>query len=164
MRLLTFSLCSMLLALSVRAVPPDSVDARREMIELDVIRDVVESRFGAPDKAIKQPSSPEKTASRLYFLTATPTRKWAENGRWKSLPESFHNSLRNLTIELFPAVEAQLVDRAIFRAKDGKEGWMYTVYVSKWISDTEVEVEQDLHRSPQHGSGTRETWIKSGES
>jgi hypothetical protein len=45
--------------------------------------------------------------------------------------------------------------------KDGKEGWMFSVYVSKWISDTEVEVDQDLHLKPQRGSGTKEIWIKS---
>jgi hypothetical protein len=53
------------------------------------------------------------------------------------------------------------VDRAVYNNADGKEGWMLTVFVSNWISDTEVEVIQELHRSPRLGGGTTELWIES---
>ena len=160
MRLLVFSICAISLAASVHAEPPNANDERRREIELEVVRYVVQSRFASSSKLLNGLPNPEKRPGRLYFLTTTPTRDWGKHGRWQRLPDSFHKSLNNLSVNLFPASEAQLVDRAVYRVKDGKEGWMYTVYVSKWISDTEVEVDQDLHRSPRLGSGTREIWIK----
>ena len=161
MRLAVFALCSIACVALLRGEAGPSNREGRDDIELEIVRDVIQSRFARSARPGKDRWHPEKDPARLYFLTTTPVRDWGGNGSWKSLPDSFHKSIENLAVEFLPASEAQLVDRAVYRMADGKRGWMLTVYVSSWISDTEAEVIQEMHRSPRLGSGTTESWIKS---
>lgn len=97
---------------------------------------------------------------RTYFITSTPINAWGEQGEWLTLPESLHVKLQRDSHLYLPAHEAMYRDGRVLVASNGKEAWMRWITITKWISDTEVEIETGIWCCPMGGGGSTEIWEK----
>ena len=96
-------------------------------------------------------------ASRIYFLTPTPRRRWS-GGTWQAFPADFHARISNLPHPYRPAREAFLWAHTVRSRRTLRQEWMSWVTVKKWISDTQAEVEVGVWCCPLGGGAGVEIW------
>ncbi len=97
---------------------------------------------------------------RIYFLTTTPMSKWGETGDWRPLPDSFMRSISTLKTKYRPANEAELKNGFVLEKNSAKESWMRWITIKRWISDTQVEVENGVWCCPLGGGASTITYEK----
>jgi hypothetical protein len=118
------------------------------------------SRFDTAVGSLVPPSDPKaraiqsEMAKRIYFLTTTPLDRWSEVGGWAELPRSFHHSIGHLKTKYGLASGAYLSDGRVLTKRNHAEAWMRWVTIKRWISDTEVEVEEGVWCCPLGGGAT----------
>lgn len=95
-----------------------------------------------------EPADPE----RICFLTITPQSLWNEQGDWRSFPSGELKRFPNTTGYL-PAEKAHLSDHKVLRNESNSEAWMHWISVRRWLSETEVEVEEGTWCCPLGGGG-----------
>lgn len=90
------------------------------------------------------------------FLTLTPSSQWYEEGGLKDIPEALRVALSKNSIQFRPASEAY-IEKGTGRVKEkasNAEGTLRWARIRRWISDTEVEVEDGQYKAPLGGGGT----------
>ena len=102
----------------------------------------------------------EPIPDRIYFLTTTPMVAWGEDGQWKDLPTEFTQPLQALKVTYRPASEAYLSEGHVLEKGTNAKAWMKWVSIKKWISDTEVEVEDGVWCCPLGGGASTATYKK----
>lgn len=132
---------------SATKATPNARSSIAELTERDaeIIRHVLRQHDDAP-------------GDRIYFLTTTPMDEWGENGDWMDLPRSFRDSITSLTVKYRPANEAYLKDGRVLEKGTDNEAWMRWITVKRWISDSEVEVEDGVWCCPLGGGASTVTY------
>lgn len=137
------------------AVESHAVSTLDELSERDA--DIIRYLLREDDKS-RHPQ--EGRSPRRYFLTTTPMEQWGEHGDWEPLPPSFAQTLPSLKAKYRPANEAFLENGCVFEKGSRKEAWMKWITVKRWITDTEVEVEEGVWRCPLGGGASTTTYEK----
>jgi len=96
---------------------------------------------------------------RIYFLTITPMDQWSDDGKWRDLPPEFHKRISDLAINYRPASQAHLRDGSVFERRTNATAWMQWITIKRWISPSEVEVEEGVWCCPL-GGGAHTTIYK----
>ncbi len=108
---------------------------------------------------LREHASP--SSDRIYFLTVTPMSEWKEGSQWQSLPESFHKRISDLPIKYGRASDATYgSDHRVRQASTKAKAWMQWVTIKKWLSDTEVQVEEGVWCCPLGGGASTTTYKK----
>ena len=68
--------------------------------------------------------------------------------------ERFHDAINNLQIKYRPASEAYLERSRVLVKNTNQPAWMRWITIKRWISDTEVEVEDGVWTAPLGGGAT----------
>ncbi len=97
---------------------------------------------------------------RIYFLTVTPIDDWGSNGDWIDLPSDFHARIFDLPIHFRPASGAYLHDGNVLVRQTNAAAWMEWITIKRWISDTEVEVEDGVWCCPLGGGQSTSIYEK----
>jgi hypothetical protein len=97
-----------------------------------------------------------------HFFTTTPRDEWGEKGDWKPLPRSFLNSLLPLKLKMKvrPADEAYLKDGEVREKGTDRRETMHWITVNRWLSPTEVEVEDGSWQSELGGGASTKIYEK----
>lgn len=98
------------------------------------------------------------TDARSYFLTPTPRDEWGDKGDWGDFSESFHDSIASLNVKYLFARDAYLKDGRVLEKGTDTTARMRWILIRRWISDTEVEVEDGAWCCPQGGGGSTATY------
>lgn len=91
--------------------------------------------------------------ARIYFITTTPMAQWGEGGKWETIPADEMNSFPN-TAGYRPANEAHFKDGHVLENGTDAKAWMQWISVKRWISETEVEVEEGVWCCPLGGGAS----------
>lgn len=101
----------------------------------------------------------EPTPDRIYFITTTPMSKWGETGDWSTIPADQMKQFPNAA-KYRPASEAHLKDGSVLEKGTDASAWMKWISVKRWISDTEVEVEEGVWCCPLGGGASTTIYEK----
>lgn len=88
------------------------------------------------------------------FLTLTPMFQWGETGEWQDIPEPLRDALIKDSIEYRPANAAYLEKGRVMEKTSKSSGRMRWVTIRRWISETEVEIEEGVWTAPLGGGGS----------
>jgi hypothetical protein len=97
---------------------------------------------------------------RTYFITCTPMNAWGDLGDWITLPESLHVKVQRNSHLYLPAHEAMFREGHVLDVSTSQKAWMRWITITKWISDSEVEIETGIWSCPLGGGGRTEIWEK----
>lgn len=95
---------------------------------------------------------------RIYFLTPTPRDEWGDKGDWSDFSESFHDSIATLNVKYRFAHDAYLKDGSVLEKGTNTRAWMRWIVIRRWISDTEMEVEDGVWCCSLGGGGSTATY------
>ena len=95
---------------------------------------------------------------RLYFLTVTPMSDWGEGSDWSDLPQFLIDHVSPSGNKYRPASGALLKDGSVVERGTNKKAWMKWITIKRWISDTEVEIEQGVWCCPMGGGAMTVTY------
>jgi hypothetical protein len=95
----------------------------------------------------------EPIPNRIYFITTTPKSEWGESGNWQTIPADDMKSFPEAALYR-PASEAHLKDHRVLENGSDAEAWMHWISVKRWLSDTEVEVEEGVWCCPLGGGAS----------
>ncbi|WP_146523606.1 hypothetical protein [Stieleria varia] len=101
----------------------------------------------------------EPTPDRIYFITTTPMSEWGDDGDWATIPE-VELSANPKASQYRPANEAHLADGHVLENGTDAKAWMMWFSVKRWISETEVEVEDGVWCCPLGGGASTITYEK----
>jgi hypothetical protein len=104
--------------------------------------------------------TPDSPDERIYFLTVTPKGDWGERGSWQALPADFHARVADLSPHYLPASNAWLSRNCVLQRGTNAEAWMRWITVTRWISASEVEVDEGVWRCPLGGGGRTTVYEK----
>lgn len=99
------------------------------------------------------------TPGRICYITMTPMSEWGENGNWSTIPAERLNLFPNAA-KYLPPDEAYLKDRRVLQKGTDSKAWMKWISVKRWISETEVEVEEGVWCCPLGGGASTNTYEK----
>lgn len=91
------------------------------------------------------------TRDRIYFLTPTPMSEWDEVGNWSDPPQKLIDSVSSNGNKYRPASGAFLKEGSVFQRGTNRKAWMRWITIKRWISDTEVEIEDGVWCCPMGG-------------
>jgi hypothetical protein len=97
---------------------------------------------------------------RIYFLTVTPMSDWGEGGDWADPPQSLLDYVASNGNKYRPASGAIERDGCVLERGTNKKAWMKWITIKRWISDTEVEVEEGIWCRPMGGGAMTTTYEK----
>lgn len=101
----------------------------------------------------------EPTPDRIYFITTTPMAEWGDEGNWSTIPADVLAELPHAA-SYRPASEAHLQDSHVRENGTNAKAWMRWISVKRWISETEVEVEDGVWCCPLGGGASTSTYEK----
>lgn len=102
------------------------------------------------------------TSGRICYLTLTPKSEWGENGNWTTIPAEDLKSFENAS-KYLPANEAYLQDHRVLKKGTDDKAWMKWISVKRWISETEVEVEEGSWCCPLGGGASTTIYEKTDD-
>lgn len=150
--------CSVFVATGCRPARPSAIDDQpattvmkdsEEIVltdrDLDIIRHVLEQDDDHP-------------SDRIYFLTVTPMDQWGENGVWQDVPASLIDEMPAIKDKYRLARGAYLKQGRVLERGTDKEAWMKWVAIKRWVSDSEVEVEEGVWCCPLGGGASTVTY------
>lgn len=91
------------------------------------------------------------TKDRIYFLTPTPMSDWGEVGNWSDPPQILIDFASSNGNKYRPASGAFLKEGSVLQRGTNREAWMRWITIKRWISDTEVEIEDGVWCCPMGG-------------
>ena len=98
-------------------------------------------------------------ADRVYFITNTPLAHWGDDPNWSIIPKNELDKFANASLYQ-SANDAHLRSGLVLQNGTNTKGWIRWISVRRWISDTEVEVEQGVFSGPLSGGGEINTYEK----
>lgn len=104
----------------------------------------------------------EPASDRIYFLTLTPKHEWGDSGDWQDVPAPMLDALPSVAGEYRLASGAMLKDNRVLEKASGQEAWMKWVFIKRWISDTQVEVEYGVWCCPSNGGASTVIYQRQG--
>jgi len=97
---------------------------------------------------------------RIYFLTVTPMSDWGEGGDWSDPPQTLLDYVPPNGNTYRRASGALEKDGSVLQRGTNKEAWMKWIAIKRWISDTEVEIEEGVWCCPMGGGAMTVTYEK----
>lgn len=88
---------------------------------------------------------------RVYFLTPTPMSDWGEEGNWSDPPQILIDFASSNGNKYRPASGAFLKEGSVLQRGTNRKAWMRWITIKRWISDTEVEIENGVWCCPMGG-------------
>ncbi len=106
--------------------------------DVEIIQFVLESHSSDPN-------------DRIYFLTLTPMSEWDEVGNWSDPPQVLIDFASSTGNKYRPASGAFLKEDSVLERGTNRKSWMRWITIKRWISDTEVEIEDGVWCCPMGG-------------
>ena len=103
------------------------------------------------------------SADRIYFITNTPRSHWDDKANWSVIPQSELEQFPNATL-YHPADNAHRYKGHVRQNETNAAAWICWISVRRWISETEVEVEQGVYSGPLSSGGQIEIYEKTNGS
>jgi hypothetical protein len=143
--------CSLLIASACR---PNPQAANNNQPTTKIANDSAKTILLNPDHDIIRyvlEQDKEQSSDRIYFLTITPMDQWGESGSWQDAPAALLDAIPTLKTKYRLANGAYLKQGRVLEKGTDKEAWMKWVAIKRWLTDSEVEVEEGTWSSPLGG-------------